>query len=121
MPSDAWQLCSEQCSVIYLGFGGNGNTTTRFRRYEGDTLAVADASRRPAILREYTDKAHLLRPNHWYAIRLEVTPKPGGARVRYTIDDETIADYLDPNPLLRGWFAFRTTWSHTRLTDVRIH
>ncbi|MBQ9284879.1 MAG: hypothetical protein IJ209_01145, partial [Bacteroidaceae bacterium] len=111
MPSDAWQLCSEQCSVIYLGFGGNGNTTTRFRRYEGDTLAVADASRRPAILREYTDKAHLLRPNHWYAIRLEVTPKPGGARVRYTIDDETFADYLDPNPLLRGWFAFRTTWS----------
>jgi hypothetical protein len=29
-------------------------------------------------------------------------------------------DYRDPTPLLRGWFAFRTTWSHTRLTAFRI-
>ena len=36
------------------------------------------------------------------------------------IDNELLVDYLDPSPLLHGWFAFRTTWSHTRLTGFSI-
>jgi len=104
-----------QC--YYLGYGGNHNTTTRFRRYDGDSLAVTDPSRRPAILKEYTDSAHLLRPNHWYSVRIEVS---ANGRTRYFIDDELLVDYQDPSPLLHGWFAFRTTWSHTRLTAFRI-
>ena len=103
-----------QC--YYLGYGGNYNTTTRFRRYDGDTLAITDPSRRPAILKEYTDSAHLLKPNHWYAVRIEVHTD---GRVRYFIDDELLVDYQDPSPRLHGWFAFRTTWSHTRLTAFR--
>ena len=104
-----------QC--YYLGFGGNYNSTTRFRRYDGDTLAIDDPARRPPILKEYTDSAHLLRPNHWYAVRIEVTTD---GHTRYYIDDELLVDYLDPSPLPYGWFAFRTTWSHTRLTAFRI-
>ena len=111
---------SYRLQCYYLGYGGNHNTTTRFRRYDADTLAVADPSRRPAILQEYTDSAHLLRPNHWYDIRIEVTPEDTAARVRYSIDGTLLVDYLDPHPLLRGWFAFRTPWSHTRLTAFRI-
>ena len=109
---DSYRL---QC--YYLGFGGNYNTTTRFRRYDGDTLAITDPSHRPPILKEYTDSAHLLKPNHWYSIRIEVT---ASGRTRYYIDDELLVDYQDPVPLLHGWFAFRTTWSHTRLTAFRI-
>lgn len=108
---------SYRLQCYYLGFGGNYNSTTRFRRYDGDTLAVGDPARRPPIITEYTDSAHLLRPNHWYAVRIEVT---ADGRVRYYIDDECLVDYLDPAPLRRGWFAFRTTWSHTRLTAFRI-
>lgn len=53
-------------ATYYLGYGGNHNTTTRFRRYDGDEAGVEDAQRRPAILKEYTDEDHLLKPNHWY-------------------------------------------------------
>ena len=104
-----------QC--YYLGYGGNHNTTTRFRRYNGDTLAIEDPSHRPPIIKEYTDTAHLLKPNHWYSIRIEVLED---GHTRYFLDEELLVDYRDPSPLLHGWFAFRTTWSHTRLTGFRI-
>ena len=108
---------SYRLQCYYLGYGGNYNTTTRFRRYDGDTLAVTDSSHRPPILKEYTDSAHLLMPNHWYAIRIEVQ---ADGRTRYFLDEELLVDYLDPSPLLHGWFAFRTTWSHTRLTKFNV-
>ena len=107
---------SYRLKCYYLGYGGNYNTTTRFRRYDGDTLAITDETHRPPILQEYTDSAHLLKPNHWYTVRIEVT---ANGRTRYFLDDELLVDYLDPRPLQRGWFAFRTTWSHTRLTAFR--
>ena len=109
---DSYRL---QC--YYLGYGGNYNTTTRFRRYDGDTLAITDPSRRPPIIKEYTDSAHLLKPNHWYSVRIEVLEN---GHTRYFLDDELLVDYHDPSPLLHGWFAFRNTWSHTRLTHFRI-
>ena len=108
---------SYRLHCYYLGYGGNYNTTTRFRRYNGDSLAVTDPAHRPPILKEYTDSAHLLKPNHWYAIRIEVLTD---GRTRYFLDEELLVDYLDPSPLLHGWFAFRTTWSHTRLTGFTI-
>lgn len=108
---------SYRLQCYYLGYGGNHNTTTRFRRYDGDTLAVSDPARRPPILTEYTDGAHLLRPNHWYTIRIEVT---ADGCTRYFIDDELLVQYQDPSPLPYGWFAFRTTWSHTRLTGFSV-
>ena len=108
---------SYQLQCYYLGYGGNYNTTTRFRRYTGDTLAVHDENHRPPILKEYTDTEHLLKPNQWYHIRIEVDEQ---GRNRFFVNDELIIDYLDPTPLLSGWFAFRTTWSHTRLTGFRV-
>ncbi|MCR4995484.1 MAG: DUF6250 domain-containing protein [Bacteroidales bacterium] len=108
---------SYRLQCYYMGYGGNYNSTTRFRRYTGDTLAISDASRRPPILVEYTDSAHLLRPNHWYQVRIEMT---SDGRTRYFLDDQLLVDYLDPTPLLHGWFAFRTTWSHTRLTGFKV-
>ena len=104
---------SYRLQCYYLGYGGNYNTTTRFRRYKGDTLAVDNTSLRPPVLTGYTDPQHLLRPNHWYDIRIEVTAE---GRTRFFIDGLLLTDYLDPQPLRQGWFAFRTTWSHIRLT-----
>ena len=106
-------LESYHLQCYYLGYGGNYNTTTRFRRYDGDTLAITHPSHRPPIIKEYTDSAHLLKPNHWYSVRIEMFEN---GHTRYFLDDELLVDYQDPSPLLHGWFAFRTTWSHIRLT-----
>lgn len=94
--------------LYYVGYGGNYNSTTRFRRYDG----MPD----PALLQEYTDPAHLLQPNRWYRIRLVC----GDGRVQYWIDGEKLFEYEDPAPLLRGWFGFRTTLSRTQLRGFRV-
>ena len=99
--------------MYYLGYGGNHNTTTRFRRYNGDGRGVDSIGYRPAILREYTDSAHLLKPNHWYHIKIESR----NGHNRFYIDDELLMDYFDPTPLTSGWFGFRTTLSRTRITN----
>ena len=57
--------------MYYLGYGGNHNTTTRFRRYDGNEEGVENAAKRPAILKEYTDASHLLKANHWYHVKIE--------------------------------------------------
>ncbi|MCR5312278.1 MAG: DUF1080 domain-containing protein [Bacteroidaceae bacterium] len=101
--------------LYYMGYGGNYNSTTRFRRYTGDVRGVDSANYRPRILKEYTDKAHLLKPNHWYKIRLEQID----GRVRYIIDGECIVDYIDPKPLREGHFGFRTTLAHARLRNFK--
>jgi len=103
--------------LYYMGFGGNYNSTTRFRRYNGDTRGIDSALYRPRILKEYTDSAHLLKPNHWYKIRLEQID----GRVRYIIDDECLVDYLDPHPLTRGHFGFRTTLAHAKIRNFRYY
>lgn len=100
-------------SLYYLGFGGNHNTTTRFRRYDGDERAVTDPAFRPSIIKEYTDSDHLLKPNKWYHIK--VTAR--GHHITYTIDGQRLVDYRDPDPLTSGWFGFRTTASRTRITN----
>lgn len=102
-------------SLYYMGFGGNHNSTTRFRRYDGNALGVTDARHRPAILREYTDSAHLLRGDHWYRIRLEAID----GHITYTIDGERLVDYIDPLPLTEGYFGFRTTLAHAQLRHFR--
>ena len=99
--------------LYYLGYGGNHNSTTRFRRYNGDARGVDDAEYRPAIIKEYTDADHLLKPGKWYHIKIT----HDGLRTQYFIDGERIVDFRDPAPLTEGWFAFRTTLSRTRLTN----
>jgi rhamnogalacturonan endolyase len=102
--------------LYYLGYGGNSNTTTRFRRYDGNFEAFEKGAARPAILKEYTDKKHLLQPNHWYDIR--IVCKDG--RTQYYIDGELLVDFKDNEPYTDGWFGFRTTQSRVRLADFNI-
>ncbi len=99
--------------MYYLGYGGNSNSTTRFRRYDGNEQGITDQAARPAILREYTDPENLLKPNHWYHIKITNE----GNRVCYYIDGKRLIDFRDANPLTSGWFGFRTTLSRTRITN----
>ncbi len=101
--------------LYYLGYGGNHNKTTRFRRYDGNEAGVTDAKARPAILKEYTDADNLLKPNHWYHIKITNENN----RVCYYIDGKRLVDFRDATPLREGWFGFRTTLSRTRITNFR--
>lgn len=94
-----------QLSLYYVGYGGNHNSTTRFRRYDGNPA--------PAIISEYTDSDHLLKPNHWYHIKLVSQ----GNIVQYWIDGEKIFELNDPLPHKEGWFGFRTTLSRTAIKN----
>ena len=123
---DLWQRASWRSGIFtrcyslqmyYLGYGGNHNTTTRFRRYEGDEAGIGDESRRPAVLKEYTDQAHLLKPNHWYHVKIESLM----GHTRVFMDGECIVDYCDPQPLHEGWFGFRTTFSRTRIANFKAY
>ncbi|WP_298072715.1 DUF6250 domain-containing protein [uncultured Bacteroides sp.] len=123
-PNDLWKrvkwrngifLNSYSLQLYYMGYGGNHNSTTRFRRYDGNEAGVTDAEARPAILKEYKDKEHLLEANRWYHI--QITNENN--RVSYYIDGKRLVDFRDANPLTEGWFGFRTTLSRTRITHFR--
>ncbi|HUR57874.1 MAG TPA: DUF6250 domain-containing protein [Opitutaceae bacterium] len=96
--------------TYYVGYGGNGNTTTRFRRYDGTAA-------RP-LLPEHDLSAprFLLEPNRAYRIRL--VARDGVAE--FWRDGEKIFTFTDPAPLTSGWFAIRTVKSHLRIEDLKI-
>jgi rhamnogalacturonan endolyase len=97
--------------LYYLGFGGNGNTTTRFRKYDGDYDAFLKASQRPNIVKEYTDSEHLIKANHWYSVVITILD----GKSRFWLDGALLFEYQDPEPLQQGWFGLRTTQNHLQV------
>lgn len=88
--------------LYYMGYGGNHNSTTRFRRYDGNEAAVTNAKARPAILKEYTDADHLLEANKWYHIKITNENN----RVSYYINGVRLVDFRDAEPLRKVGLAF---------------
>lgn len=98
--------------TYYAGYGGNENTTTRFRRYDGTgmrPLAPEHDLRAPEFL---------LKADHIYHLRLVAT---AGGHVQFIRDGEVIFDVRDPAPLRRGWFGFRTVHSKIEIRNFQIH
>lgn len=96
-------------SLYYMGMGGNSNTTTRFRKYDGKGQRV--------LLGDLADSAHLLRPNHEYQI--EIAVYQGCTRI--LVDGEPVFTYRDPEPLRSGHFGFRTTHSRQQISDFKVY
>ena len=96
--------------LYYVGYGANGNSTTRFRRYGGD-------GSRPC-LREHDlkDKKFMHVPNK----TLKITIICEGARTRFLRDGETVFDFTDNAPLTEGWFGFRTVNNHMAIDNFRV-
>jgi hypothetical protein len=96
--------------TYYVGYGGNNNTTTRFRRYDGTAA-------RP-LLPEHDLRGEKFRlePNRTYRIRL--VARDGVAE--FFRDGERIFSYRDPAPLTGGWFAIRTVQSHLIVRGLSI-
>ncbi|PTX95727.1 DUF6250 domain-containing protein [Opitutus sp. ER46] len=96
--------------TYYVGMGGNTNSTTRFRRYDG-------AGAKP-LLPEHDRRSAdvLLQPNQTYRIR--VVAREGVAE--FWRDGRKLFTFADPQPLTAGWFAFRTVKSHLEIRNFRV-
>lgn len=98
----------DSLSLYYVGFGGNGNTTTRFRKYRGDGTKP--------LLKEYLDSGHLLKANHAYHIVITVVD----GRTTFSVDGEVLFDFADASPLTKGWFGFRSTAARHGVSAFRV-
>jgi len=96
----------DSLSLYYVGMGGNTNTTTRFRKYEGDGT-------KPLL---YEHK-HRLEANHTYRIRTEVID----GVTTFSVDGQVLFSHTDPAPLTSGYFGFRSTYSRQAIDNVRIY
>ena len=103
-------------SMYYAGVGGNNNSTTRFRRYEGNYQMFIENNIRPEILKEYTDSAHLIIPNQWYHVEIIVNEN----HVQYYLNKELLFDYFDPKPYTCGYFGLRTVKNHIIYKNFKV-
>ena len=97
--------------TYYVGYGGNGNTTTRFRRYDGTGARPLQPEH------DLQDPRFLLRPDHDHRIALRVSAE---GEASFACDDQTLFRFCDPAPLRAGWFAFRTVRSRLELADFTV-
>jgi Domain of unknown function (DUF6250) len=98
--------------TYYVGLGGNWNTTTRFRRY------IGHAELRPLLPEhDLSSPDALITANQKQTIVLVANEN----RIEYWRDGVRLLQYDDPAPYTRGWFAIRTTRSHLRIEQLRIH
>lgn len=101
--------------LFYVGFGGNDNTTTRFRRYYGERFGAPDSEVKP-LLGEYADPAHLLSPGRAYRIEITVA----GGRTSYAVDgEELFSRRLSPGEG-DGWFGLRLLTNHVVISGLKI-
>ena len=99
----------DSLQLYYVGFGGNSNTTTRFRKYIGD-------GKKP-LVKEYTDGPHLLTANHRYHIVVTVFD----GKTTFAVDGAVLFEYVDKQPLTEGYFAFRTTSARHAIDNFKIY
>jgi len=104
-------IFSEYDSLLlyYVGFGGNSNTTTRFRKYTGNGERV--------LLSDLTDQEHLLKPNKNYSIKIVVYD----GLSKFFVDDKEFFSFQDTNSITAGYFGFRTTQSRQEIDDFKIY
>jgi hypothetical protein len=96
----------------YVGLGGNGNTTTRFRRYIGDVQL------RPLLPEhDLRDPADMITPNVSQTIRLLAADH----LVQYYRDDKRLFELTDADPYTSGWFAIRTTQNHMLIRHFHVY
>ena len=102
-------------NLFYVGYGGNDNSTTRFRRYRGEYYGVADDKVKP-LLKEYTDASHLLVPNQWYQIRIKVEK----GITTYSVNGEELFRYVLTGGEGDGHFGLRLLQNHVLFTDFKV-
>lgn len=93
----------------YAGIGGNYNSTTRFRKYQGTGERT--------LLFDLQDREHLLQANKNYLIQIVVYK----GTTSVFVDGERYFFFKDDEPLSEGYFGFRTVKSHQVVEDFRVY
>nr|WP_314560210.1 DUF6250 domain-containing protein [uncultured Pseudomonas sp.] len=94
----------DSLATWYVGMGGNTNTTTRLRFYDGQGERQ--------LLGESLDAAHLLEAGRIYRIRIDVTATSTG----YWVDDELVFEQALHGRPADGYFGFRSVWSRQAIS-----
>lgn len=97
----------DDLQLYYVGFGGNHNSTTRFRKYH--------QGKKP-VIEEYLSAPYLLKPNHDYQIKTVCRD----GKLEFWVNDVLFFDFEDPEPLTKGYFGFRSTWSRQEISNFKI-
>lgn len=101
----------DDLQTYYAGIGGNGNTTSRFRRY------VGERGNRPLLPQhDLRTPDTLLQPNRPIHVRLIAN----GRHIALLRDDVPLFSLEDPAPYRSGHFGLRTTQSHLQVRALRI-
>jgi hypothetical protein len=99
----------DNLNLYYAGVGGHYNTFTRFRKYNG----IEDKT----ILKEYSDKEHLLIGNKSYSVKIVVN----NGHIQYFLNGELYWDFQDERPYKEGFFGFRTSKSHQQFDNFKVY
>ena len=99
----------DNLQLYYVGMGGNTNKTNRFRKY------LVNGTK--PIIKEYLDAPHLLKANTVYHIKTIVNK----GVTSFWVNGECYFTYTDPQPLISGYFGFRSTWSRQEIKNLKIY
>lgn len=102
-------------NLYYVGYGGNHNSTTRFRKYYSEYFnSDKDKDKVRPIIKEYKDNDHLLKPNKWYEICIYVRDN----KTSYIVNGEVFFEKEIEDGECDGHFGFRLLKNHTVITDI---
>lgn len=102
-------------TLFYVGYGGNHNSTTRFRQYYSGLPGQDDKEVRP-VIKEYTDPEHLLKPGKWYRIRIVVKKNTS----RFYVDDELLFTRKMKPQEADGNFGLRLLENHVLFAGFKV-
>lgn len=102
-------------NLFYVGYGGNENTTTRFRRYHGEYYDT-DSTKIKPLLQEYTDAAHLLKPDRLYRINIKVTKN----ETSFSVDNEVLFTLPLKEGEGNGYFGLRLLTNHIQFMSFEV-
>lgn len=102
-------------NLFYVGYGGNENTTTRFRQYFGGKYDMEDSRLKP-LIKEYKDSKHLLIPDLWYHICIRVEKSV----TTYSVNDEKLFELVIKDKDGDGYFGLRLLTNHVVFGNFKV-
>jgi len=114
--------------LYYVGFGANGNKTTRLRRNDGTDARPQITGYAVPSAASVDDKAGAMTPATSLVantpVKVRIVSRTGTAEdpatLKWYANDVLIFSYVDAAAYKEGWFGFRTTTSHWQLRDFSV-
>ncbi|MFI3282261.1 MAG: DUF6250 domain-containing protein [Rikenellaceae bacterium] len=101
--------------LFYVGYGGNRNSTTRFRRYTGAYVS-SDAQKNREMFNEYRNPEDILREGEWMNIVITVR----GGRTTYSMNGKELVNHPVAEGQDEGYFGIRLVRNHVIFTNFAV-